>query len=200
VECSAAQTLFNEARRGALAALGLSLEERTLVSRHTDHATLLARLIALPDEQVMMLVALVMGETLAAGSVAVELAGMQLGIDMADWWSADDAFFDPMRDRQVLLELVAEVAGPLVADANNKEKTAVLKQIIRDHLDGAEGRAKCKRWVPRWMQFPPSAYTERGGVATVIAHARTVLPEPDSEPLPDQDAVDQTVENNRLAA
>ena len=46
------------------------------------------------------------------------------------------------------------------------------KAIIRDHLDGANGRAKVERWVPRWMAFPPAAYTARGGVGTVAAHAK----------------------------
>ncbi|MFA5969668.1 MAG: hypothetical protein WC816_10570 [Sphingomonas sp.] len=27
-------------------------------------------------------------------------------------------------------------------------------------------------WVPRWMAFPPAAYTARGGVGTVAAHAK----------------------------
>ncbi|NKJ01299.1 hypothetical protein [Novosphingobium sp. SG707] len=44
----------------------------------------------------------------------------------------------------------------------------MLKTIIRNHLNGAEGREKREGWVPRWMTFPPSAYTTRGGVGTVI--------------------------------
>ena len=43
---------------------------------------------------------------------------------------------------------------------------------MRDALDGTNGRDKKDRWVPRWMQFPPSAYSQRGGVGTVSAHAR----------------------------
>ncbi len=27
-------------------------------------------------------------------------------------------------------------------------------------------------WVPRWMAFPPAAYTARGGVGSVRAYAR----------------------------
>ncbi|MBN9990895.1 hypothetical protein JND45_16295, partial [Listeria monocytogenes] len=43
----------------------------------------------------------------------------------------------------------------------------VKRQIIRDCLTGANGRAKVEGWVPRWMAFPPAAYTLRGGVQTV---------------------------------
>ena len=31
---------------------------------------------------------------------------------------------------------------------------------------------KVERWVPRWMRFVPSAYTERGGVGTVRAASK----------------------------
>lgn len=41
------------------------------------------------------------------------------------------------------------------------------RQIIADCLNGTNGRTKVKRFVPRWMCFPPSAYTTRGGVGTI---------------------------------
>ena len=43
-----------------------------------------------------------MGETLAAGDAAVEAVGLTLGLDMADWWQPDAAFFDLLRDKEVL--------------------------------------------------------------------------------------------------
>jgi len=114
----------------------------------------------------------VIGETLASGSAAVEAVGGEIGVDMARYWQADDAFFELVRDRQVLTAIVAEVAGEAVAAANAKEKGKTLKRIVADHLSGNNGRAKVANWVPRWMAFPPSAYTERGGVGTVKAHAK----------------------------
>jgi ParB family chromosome partitioning protein len=113
-----------------------------------------------------------MGETLAAGSAAVEAVGSEIGVDMARCWQADDAFFECLRDKEVLSRIVADVAGEPVAAANIKEKGTTLKRIVRDHLAGENGRAKVEGWVPRWMAFPPSAYTARGGVGTVAAHAR----------------------------
>jgi ParB family chromosome partitioning protein len=134
----------------------------------------------------MDVIAVVIGETLAVGSAAVEAVGTEIAVDMADWWQADPAFFSLLRDREVLGKLVADVAGESVATANTGEKSKTLKSIISDHLDGAEGREKVERWVPRWMQFPPSAYTARGGVGTVAANAKVAAaremlaaPEPD---------------------
>src|SRR3546814_8237451 len=65
---------------------------------------------------------------------------LHIGIDMAAWWSADDAFLASLRDKEVLTALVAEVGGDEVAVANAKEKGATLKTIVRDHLDGSNGR------------------------------------------------------------
>lgn len=61
---------------------------------------------------------------------------------------------------------------PPVAAGNAGEKAKTMKRIVRDCLNGANGRPKVEDWVPRWMAFPPGAYTERGGVGTVAAHAR----------------------------
>jgi ParB family chromosome partitioning protein len=54
-----------------------------------------------------------------------------------------------------------------------------------------------ERFVPRWMAFPPGAYTERGGVATVSRAAAVeglfALPADDEaapEPQPNAEAVD----------
>src|SRR3546814_1462679 len=93
---------------------------------------------------------------------------------MATYWQADDACFECLRDKEILTRIVAEVAGEGIAEANGKEPGKVLKRIVRDHLGGANGRAKVENWVPKWMAFPPSAYTDRGGVGSVKAHA-TVL-------------------------
>jgi ParB family chromosome partitioning protein len=193
-----------------LALLGFSPDEPTVTGGNGDDyglAGVFLRLLDLPDRAVMDVIVIVIGETLAAGSAAVEAVGMTIGIDMARYWQADDAFFEALRDREVLTRIVAEVAGETVAAANAKEKGKTLKRIIADHLAGANGRAEVGNWVPRWMAFPPSTYTTRGGVGTVKAHAKveaarrtddepdptapgTVLalpapaPEPKSQPVP----------------
>jgi ParB family transcriptional regulator, chromosome partitioning protein len=44
--------------------------------------------------------------------------------------------------------------------------------VIADHLTGSNNRPKLDGWVPKWIAFPPAAYTDRGGVATVAAAER----------------------------
>ena len=194
LETSRAETVFDERRRAVLAVLDFSPEEPTVTGGNGDDhgvAGIFLRLIELPDPVIMEVITVVMGETLASGSAAVAAVGAQIGMDMADWWQADPAFFALIRDKEVLSRIVAEVAGETVATANAGEKTKTLKRIVSDHLEGADGRAKVERWVPRWMQFPPSAYTARGGVGTIAAHAKVgaardiqTTPDPDDQSEP----------------
>ncbi|MBJ7441931.1 MAG: ParB N-terminal domain-containing protein [Sphingopyxis sp.] len=177
VETCQAETDFDVQRRAVLAMLGFSDEEPTVTGGNGDDyglAGVFLRLLDLPDRAVMEVIACLIGETLAAGSAAVEAVGVEIGVDMARYWQADDAFFEVLRDREVLTSIVAEVAGEDVAAANAREKTKTMKRIVRDHLAGENGRAKVDAWVPKWMAFPPSAYTARGGVGSVAAHARVL--------------------------
>ncbi|MBB6125406.1 ParB/RepB/Spo0J family partition protein [Sphingobium subterraneum] len=170
VEICRGEAEFDTKRREVLALLDFSAEEPTVTGGNGDAYGLVGlflKLLGLPDEAVMAIIAIVMGESLASGSAAVEAVGQEIGIDMARYWQADDAFFDLIRDREVLTTIVAEVAGQTVASANQQEKSKTLKAIIRNHLAGADGRIKVEGWVPRWMTFPPDAYTMRGGVGTV---------------------------------
>lgn len=181
VETCRGEADFDEKRRAVLALLGFSPEEPTVTGGNADGYELVSvfqRLLDIPDRAVMDVIAIVIGETLAAGSAAVEAVGQEIGVKMPRYWQADDAFFELIRDREVLTAIVAEVAGETVAQANRGEKAKTLKGIVRDHLAGANGRAKVDCWVPKWMAFPPSAYTARGGVGTVkqavlVAAART---------------------------
>ncbi|MBO9712486.1 ParB N-terminal domain-containing protein [Sphingomonas sp.] len=205
VETCRGETVFDERRRAVLGLLGFDPEEPTVVGGNGDPYGIVGvflRLLALGDAELLDVIAIVIGESLAAGSAAVEAVGAEIGVRMADWWQADDAFFEQVRDKEVLAMLVAEVAGKSVADANAKEKGATMKRIIRDCLDGTGGRAKVEGWVPKWMAFPPDAYTTRGGVGSVKARALVVaaltaddepdpaspgagaLPEPDPEAEP----------------
>jgi len=187
IETCRGETVFDEHRRAVLGVLGFSAEEPTVTGGNGDDysvAGIFLRLIDLPDTVIMEVITVVMGETLASGSAAVAAVGVQIGVDMADWWQADPAFFELIRDKEVLSRIVAEVAGETVAIANAGEKTKTLKRIVRDHLDGADGRTKVECWVPKWLGFPASAYTARCGVGTVAAHAKVDAartPEPDPE-------------------
>ena len=181
VETCRGEADFDEKRRAVLALLDFSAEEPTVTGGNCDDyglAGVFLRLLDLPDRAVMDVIVIVMGETLAAGSAAVEAVGLTIGIDIASYWRADDAFFELLRDKEVLTRIVAEVAGETVAAANAKEKGKTLKRIIADQLVSENGRTKVDKWVPRWMAFPPSAYTTRGGVGTVKAYAKVEAARP----------------------
>ncbi len=192
VETCRGETIFDERRRAVLALLGMDSERDTVTRSSADDRRLVGiflRLIDLPDAALGDVVVVAMGETLAAGDAAVEAVGLTLGLDMADWWQPDAAFFDLLRDKEVLGAMVAEVAGERIAAANAKERGKTLKRIVTDHLDGVGGRAKIERWVPRWMAFPPAAYTGRGGVGTIRANAKVGAAKADMEAslAPDRD-------------
>ncbi|WHU02384.1 ParB N-terminal domain-containing protein [Sphingomonas sp. NIBR02145] len=190
VETCRGETVFDAKRRRMLAVLGFDPEAPTIRGGHGGHGVVgvFLALLDLPDAKLMDVIAVLMGETLAAGSAAVEAVGSELGVRMADWWQADTAFLELVRDREVLAHIVADVAGPTVADANAGETGKTLRRIVADHLAGAGGRAKVEHWIPRWMAFPPSAYTARGGVGTVAMRAEVeaalAAHVPESQPQP----------------
>jgi len=170
VEASPSEALFDTKRREVLALLGFDPDTPTVTNGYAgDHGLpgLFQQLMVLPDAAVLDILFVVMGETLAAGSAIVDLLGVQLHVDMAQHWQADDALLDLVRDREVIGQIVADVAGDAVATANAGESAKVQRQIVRDCLAGTNGRAKIEGWVPRWMAFPPSAYIGRGGVGSV---------------------------------
>ncbi len=172
VETSASEAAFDAKRREVLALLGFDAETPTATGGEGEGlAALFAKLVKLDDASVLAIIAVIMGETLDARSDLVDLLGQHLAVDMGKVWQADDALLDLVRDREVLLALVADVAGKTVADSNAKEKGKTLKTIVRDCLAGANGRPKAEAWVPRWLHFPASGYTPRGGVGSAARSA-----------------------------
>jgi len=169
-----AEAVFAERRAQALATLGLDPDERTLLGRSRAPfgvTGLFLRLLDVTDADVLAIMAVAMGECLMVGSVPVEAVGLTIGVDMAHYWEADDAFFALNRDKEVLVALLADVAGEAVAKANKDEKGKTIKAIIGDHLRGKDGRPLVEHWVPKWMGFPASGYTKRGGVPMARANA-----------------------------
>jgi len=187
VECCVSEARFDEKRRAVLALLGFDPETPTVTRGYDgDHgiAGLFVRLLQLPDPAVFDVAAIVMGETLEAGSALIEVLGLLLGTDMAKVWQADDALLDLIRDREVIGCVLADVAGDTVASANEGATGKVKRGIVRDCLTGENGRAKVEGWVPKWMAFPPAAYTKRGGVPTVARAAKVAGLAITYEPLP----------------
>lgn len=190
VETCASEAAFDIRQRAVLASLGFDAEAPTVTNGYDGDcgiSGLFMRLLELSDETVLGALAIVMAETLEAGSALIETLGRHLQVDMADAFEVDGVFLDLIKDREVLDAIVAEVAGEQAAQANAKATGKVKRRIIADCLAGTNGRARVERFVPRWMAFPPSAYTERGGVGTVMRSAAVdgLFAAPgDAEPAP----------------
>ncbi len=197
IESCVAEARFDERRRAVLEVLGFDPDEPNVTLGHDPmHGItgLFQRLLELPDGVVLDVLGVVMAETLASGSCLIESIGIHLGVNMADYWVADDAFYGLIRDREVLTAILSEVGGATVAQAHAAEKTKTIKSVINDCLTGDKGRVKVEHWVPRWMAFPPSAYTERGGVATVTAANRSAWLAESETPLDPDPAAAGAVE------
>lgn len=186
VELSPSEAAFDKERRIAIDLLGFDPDTPTVTGHSYDREleSLFLRLMSLADEAVLGILAVVMGETLEPGSTLIELLGRELDVTMALIWQADDGLLDLIRDREVMGHILADVAGRDVAEANAKATAKVQRGIVRDCLTGSNGRAKVEGWVPRWMQFPPSAYTMRGGVGSVdrAAQADVLRAQVEAEP------------------
>jgi ParB family chromosome partitioning protein len=170
VETNPSEAVFDLYRRDILNRLGFDPETPTLVRGYDGVcgvSGLFAQLLQCRDETILDALVIVMGEALEAGTPLIEVLGRHLAVDMADSFEVDAALLDLIKDREVLDGMLAEVAGEQVADANAKATGKVKRQIIADCLAGTNGRAQVERFVPRWMTFPPSAYTTRGGVQAV---------------------------------
>lgn len=163
---SVAEAEFRTRRTEILALLEIADEDQMIALGRSDPyrtCLIFARLLTLSDEDVRRVLALVMAETLEAGTCLVEAVGVHLKVDLSQSWRPDDTFFDLVRERAVTNALLDDVAGKAIADANLSEKTKLQRQIIRDCLAGANGRSKVETWLPRWMTFPPRRYTDRAG-------------------------------------
>lgn len=189
IAVSASEIAFDKARRAVLDLLGFDADTPYVVGGYDgEHgvAGLFVRLAALSDEAVMGILPVVMGETLAVGSAEVEMLGQITGTDMKTCWQDDSALPDLLRDKQLLTAVLAEVAGDDVAEANAEATAEVHRGILVDCLTGSNGRAKVKGWAPRWFSFPPTGYTDRGGIGCVKRTERIaslmVPAEVDAEP------------------
>lgn len=162
---SKAETALAQERKAVLKLLGLPAHGHSVVRSNGDDyrvVELFAALLKLSDDDVMRVLAIVMAETLEAGTAVVEALGTHLKVDMRDYWEADDAFFDLLRDKAAVNAMLRHIGGKAVADANVSATTKVQKRIVRDFITG-DGRKKAEGWQPRYMEFPFKAYTKKGG-------------------------------------
>ncbi len=173
-----AENIFAAERNRVRALLGMGeTADETLVYRKGDWGKshdvheIFAKLMALDDASITMILTFIIAETLPCGDALVESLGNLLNVDMADHWQPDDTFLDLMRDKEAINAMVKEVAGKITADAHISSTATVQKKIIRDcHKGTRKGKTD---WQPRYMDFPMRAYTKRGGI-DAIGHWKAV--------------------------
>jgi ParB family chromosome partitioning protein len=175
VEKSPAQAAFAAEREAVLALLASPVDDTEFAHRSGDGertASVFARLLTLSDAEVGRIAAFAVAETLAAGSAAVEAAGVHLKVDPREAWQPDTTFFELIRERATINAMLSEVAGEAVAKGNLSEKVKTQKQIIGDCLAGKSDRPKVENWLPGWMAFPFRSYSD--GACSIATAARAV--------------------------
>jgi ParB family chromosome partitioning protein len=170
IEGSKASAPFDAERKAVRELLGLPAKDGSLLwggFGEGDACALFTRLLAMTDKEVLRVLALLMAESLPAGSAEVEALGHILKVDMDKWWTPDEAFFDLLRDKPAITAMVEEVAGKRTALEYRTATAKVQKDVIRSCLAGANGRKKVEGWQPRYMRFPMQGYTRRRGLPAV---------------------------------
>ena len=161
------------------AGLDVSLEETAIcVVDETGKVIRELRAASEPDALV---------ETLAATGLSFERVGLQ-ACSLSSWLHQE-------LTRAGLPAFCIETRACQCVGENK-----VLKTIIRDHLEGTNGRDKAAPWIPRWMAFPSTGYTTRGGVGSVAASAlvaaiRAELDEQRCQPEHDASVANGATEN-----
>jgi len=120
-----------------------------------------AKLLDLSEADVMRIMTFAMCESLSATEAIVEAITYAVPVNMTALWSPDDTFFELLRDKAMINVMVKDIAGKSAADANLTETGKVQKAIIREALEGTGTRKHCPDWRPKWMQVPPSHYTDK---------------------------------------
>lgn len=156
---------FGKERAEIAKLLGLDDDALTISGGDSDGwclAETFARLMMLSDEDIARILAFLMAEALAVGHEGVDCLAAVMRIDIADWMTPDDAFFDLLHDGTIANAMLKEIAGSEVASANADEPLKVQKAILRDCLEGRNGREKTPNWRPLWLRFPALSYTGAG--------------------------------------
>ena len=106
-----------------------------------------------------------MAETLALGTAIVDTVGAHIGATVASTWTANDVFFDLIRDKDVIGAMVAEVIGEAPArsykSATGKGKKAAIKKAAIKKALAGDGFTQVSDWTPAWLAFPQRKYTAR---------------------------------------
>ncbi|NNL87611.1 MAG: chromosome partitioning protein ParB, partial [Marinicaulis sp.] len=136
-------------------------------------AYVFARLMKLSDEDITRTLTFIIAEIMTVGHEAVECLAKVTPIDFGAWMTPDDAFFDLLRDKNITNVMLKEIAGSEVAAANASATAKAQKAIIRDCLEGRNGRERAANWRPAWLNG--LSYTDAGKPG-VVRRAEKVTP------------------------
>lgn len=156
VEASISYKVFDAERTSVLEDLPVGEEGRVVAHgwKLPPVQLVFSRLIPLSDDEVMRILALAMGETLAVGTPLIEDLGSMLGVDMGKLWQADEAFLSLIVKRDALLPMLESIAPQDTYDAHKDSPGKTIRSVILNLATG-EGREKVEGWVPEQMQFAP---------------------------------------------
>jgi ParB family chromosome partitioning protein len=173
VAALASEGAFAKKRMKAVKLLHADAEGAAIVAHDASGARtaeIFARLLDMTDAHVLQVLAVVMAETLAAGTDLIDTLGQRLKVDCLQHWQPDDTFFALVKDRDAVSAMLTEVIGETAATSYLTEPGTKKKAIIRKALAG-DGRSKVEHWTPRYMTFPQRGYT--GRVMTAATRAAT---------------------------
>ncbi len=171
LEESVSHNRFVEERESVRQLLGILWEDAKLTDASSSYscAAMFIKLLGFTDEEVMRIMTCVMAESLSDRSLLVAAIGQVTEIDMKPLWKPDEAFFEILRDKRVINEMVADIAGESVADSVLTDTGKLQKNIITNRIAGHGVPEPDPDWRPRWMGFPASGYLEDGDCKPAIA-------------------------------
>lgn len=150
-----------------LETVGVNLSEHSKKGS-TGAIAILAGLLRLGDDSVMKITAYVMADTLEYGGGMVEAVASVIGLNMAEYWKPEEAFFDLLRDKRAINAMVSEIANPALAKSLLTDTAKVQKAAICNRIIG-EGCEANPDWMPKWMATPPARYVHGAPCHTVDA-------------------------------
>jgi len=170
VENSKAEQELAAERKVIAGLLGLKKDDTQIYHRYASMFslnTVFATLLDLDDKSVLRIMTFCMAETLSTNSGAVEAVGVLTGADFGNYWSPDEAFFDILRDKGVVNQMVADIAGKSTAQGCVTDTAKNQKQIIKNRMAGHGVDKANPDWLPKWAAFPAIHYREASGCPPV---------------------------------
>jgi ParB family transcriptional regulator, chromosome partitioning protein len=135
-------------------------------SRDTALLEIYSHLCTQSDSDILYIATLIMAETLAVGSKAVDLIGKDLNVAPDIDAKAAGPLVTTLRGSDMLTAVLAEVGAKSLATQNATATTTLKKQLIEASLAKAK-----KPWAAKWLQFPQQAYTDKPVTATTRSGA-----------------------------